>query len=194
MHINWFNWIIFSMIIHVINKIGGNDNSPNSLNVTVNFHYYVESSVITWYLPSMSWCTACFMDISCWSSLASRIVVTLLRPAWNQCSVSWYPIAEVSLWLMISMVVFHKTSTRPTPLKLIPSPFGISTIVIHVPSYARVPLWNATCTKATTLSQWVLSVSTSRVDSLSHLWRCSARIPNGPPDQFRRINITALET
>ena len=28
------------MIIYVINKIGGNENSPNSLNVMVNYHYH----------------------------------------------------------------------------------------------------------------------------------------------------------
>ena len=27
---------------------GGNDNSPNSLNVMVNFHYYGKNRVITW--------------------------------------------------------------------------------------------------------------------------------------------------
>ena len=33
MYINWFAWIIFFMIVYVIQKIGGNNNSPNVLNV-----------------------------------------------------------------------------------------------------------------------------------------------------------------
>ena len=28
------------MIVYVIQKIGGNENSPNSLNVMVNYHYH----------------------------------------------------------------------------------------------------------------------------------------------------------
>ena len=40
MYINWFTWIIFFMIVYVIQKIGGNNNSPNSLNVMVNYHYH----------------------------------------------------------------------------------------------------------------------------------------------------------
>ena len=37
---------IFFMIIYVIHKIGDNENSPNSLNVTVNYHYHGENRVI----------------------------------------------------------------------------------------------------------------------------------------------------
>ena len=47
MYINWFTRIIFFMILHVIRKIGGNENSPNSLNVMVNCHYHGENRVIT---------------------------------------------------------------------------------------------------------------------------------------------------
>ena len=45
-YINWFTWIIFFMIIYVILKIGGNENSPNSIKVTVNCHYHIENRVI----------------------------------------------------------------------------------------------------------------------------------------------------
>ena len=46
MYINWFTWIIFFMIIYVIQKIGGNENYPNSLNVMVNDHYYGKNRAI----------------------------------------------------------------------------------------------------------------------------------------------------
>ena len=35
------------MIIYVILKNGGNENSPYSLNVMVNYHYHSENRVIT---------------------------------------------------------------------------------------------------------------------------------------------------
>ena len=35
------------MIIYVIQNIVGNDNSPDSLNVMVNYHYHLENRVIT---------------------------------------------------------------------------------------------------------------------------------------------------
>ena len=38
MYINWFAWIIFFMIVYAKQKIGGNDNYPNYLNVMVNYH------------------------------------------------------------------------------------------------------------------------------------------------------------
>ena len=34
-------------------KLGGNNISPNSLNVTVSYHYHSENRTITQYLPSM---------------------------------------------------------------------------------------------------------------------------------------------
>ena len=36
----------FFMILHVIQKIGDNDISPNSLNVMVNYHCHGENSII----------------------------------------------------------------------------------------------------------------------------------------------------
>ena len=37
------------MIVYVIQKIGGNKNSPDSLKVMVNYHYHVENMLITIY-------------------------------------------------------------------------------------------------------------------------------------------------
>ena len=36
------------MIVYVIKEIGGDENSPDYLNVMVNYHYHRENRVITW--------------------------------------------------------------------------------------------------------------------------------------------------
>ena len=53
MYINWFTWIIFIHGCICYKKIGGNENSPDSLNAMVNYHYPDENRVITRYFPSM---------------------------------------------------------------------------------------------------------------------------------------------
>ena len=47
MYINWFTWIIYINGHICYTKNGGNDNSPDSLNVMVNEHYHSENRVIT---------------------------------------------------------------------------------------------------------------------------------------------------
>ena len=102
-----------------------------------------------------SWSTASFMAVSCWGSLASRVVVSISRPDQNPCSVSWYQISKVSLQLMMLMMVLHKTSMRQIPLKSFLYPFVINTTVCHVPSYLRVQSRNYACTSATIFLQLV---------------------------------------
>ena len=41
------------MVIYVIPKNGGNDNSTYYLNLMVNYHYHSENRVINWQLPYM---------------------------------------------------------------------------------------------------------------------------------------------
>ena len=53
MYINWFTCILFFVIVYAIQKIRGNENSPNSLNITVNYYYHSKNRVITRYFPSM---------------------------------------------------------------------------------------------------------------------------------------------
>ena len=36
------------MILYVILKNGGNDNSPDSLNAMVNYQYHIENRLIAW--------------------------------------------------------------------------------------------------------------------------------------------------
>ena len=46
-YINLFTWIIFFITVYVIQKIGGNENSSDSLNIKVNCHYHSENRVNT---------------------------------------------------------------------------------------------------------------------------------------------------
>ena len=54
MYINWFIWIIFFVILYVIQKIRGNKNSLNYLSVMVNYQYHVENRVVFWQFPFMN--------------------------------------------------------------------------------------------------------------------------------------------
>ena len=36
------------MIVYVIKEIGGNENSPYSLKVMINYHYHSENRLINW--------------------------------------------------------------------------------------------------------------------------------------------------
>ena len=47
MYINWFTWIIFSVIVYAVQKNGGNENFPNDLNIMVNYHYHGEKILST---------------------------------------------------------------------------------------------------------------------------------------------------
>ena len=66
MYINWFTWIIFFHDCICYTKIGGNENSPSSPNIIINYHYHGENWVITRKLPSM-------VPIIC---VCAKIVVT----------------------------------------------------------------------------------------------------------------------
>ena len=70
------------MIIDVILKNGGDENSPYSLNVMVNYHYYSENRVITRYFPSMLWVMHFLSALSQsfhWMVILSAIFVGAIR-------------------------------------------------------------------------------------------------------------------
>ena len=41
------------VIVYILQNIGGNKNSPNYLNIMVNYHYYDGNRVIIRYFPSV---------------------------------------------------------------------------------------------------------------------------------------------
>ena len=53
MYNNWFNWIIFFIILYLIQKNWGNENSPDSLNVMLNYRYHGENRLIAQKFPSI---------------------------------------------------------------------------------------------------------------------------------------------
>ena len=125
------------------------------------------------------------MAVSCWRSLASRVVVPVLRPDQNPWSVSWKEIADVSRKLRRLAISFQRTSTNQIP-RPPPFPFGTITTVCHMHYSANVPSWNASYMMSTTFRQLVASVESSPIVEIRHWRRCSARIPEGPPERFRQ--------
>ena len=103
----------------------------------------------------------------------------------------------------IAATTFHITSTSPIPLYYC-RPFGIITTACHVAFSASSPSQNAVCTSSTRLSQCGSSSSSSPyvfsspfsdarftlLDAASHPFRCSAHIPDGPPDLFHLSFLT----
>ena len=58
------------MAVYVIQEIGGNDNSPDSLNVMINYHCHGENRVITQQFP--------YMPVSRLSMLSLMLRILLL--------------------------------------------------------------------------------------------------------------------
>ena len=89
------------------------------------------------------------------------------------------------------VTAFQSTLTRTTTLKIMLAPLRIRTTVCYGLSLIIILLQNAACTMATTFCQLVASGLSSRVSSINQWRRCSALIPNRPPERFRRILSTA---
>ena len=103
----------------------------------------------------------------------------------------------------IAATTFHITSTSPINLHPF-HPFGIITTACHVASSSISTSQNAVCTRSTRFSQCSPSYSSPSVfsspfsaacfpllDAVSRPLRCSARIPDGPPDLSRLSFLTA---
>ena len=88
---------------------------------------------------------------------------------------------------------FHKNSTRPIPMKSVPSPLGIITTVFQAHADARSTHLKATCMMAKTFSQFPGLEFSFHVATRSHILRCLALILDGPPAQCSCRCSTALE-
>ena len=137
--------------------------------------------------------TASLMSVRCCSSLALRATVPVPWPSQNLCSLSWTLMDDARRQFRRLVTAFQSNSTRTTPPKIMLAPLGIRTTVYHVLSLDISPSRNSACTMATTFCQLVASGLSSRVSSIKHWRRCSARIPNRPPERFRRSLRTAQE-
>ena len=95
--------------------------------------------------------------------------------------------------LMIVDVAFHRTSTRLTPLKLVPPPLGIITTVFQAHVATSSPTLKAACMMAMTFYQFPGSGCPSCFTARSHNLGFSTLIPDGPPEQCGRIRIISSE-
>ena len=78
-----------------------------------------------------------------------------------------------SFWrLMMPYIAFHKTSTRPIPLKSVPPPLGIITTICKAHVAVSSPPLKAACMVAMIFSQLPGSGCSSRVATQSHILRC----------------------
>ena len=114
-------------------------------------------------------------------------------PAQNPCRSSWNWMEDDIQRLMIPDIAFHRTSTIPTPLKLLPPPLEIITTVFQAHITASYPPLKAAYMMAKTFSQFPGLGCSSHFAARSHNLRCLAVIPDGPPAQCIRSCITVLE-
>ena len=114
------------------------------------------------------------------STFASTIVVPVPLPCLKPCKALCRTMALHSRLFTINVQTFQMTSTNPMPLYP-PPHFSTSTIVVHVNALGMYPSRNATCVILTNVSHLLVSGSFSLVACRSHVFRCYAFMPNGPP-------------
>ena len=131
------------------------------------------------------------MEMSCSIRFTPRVAVPLPLPARKPCIASWNWMEDDIRRLMIPDTPFHRTSTRPIPLKLMPPPLGIIITICQRHNTVSYPPLKAACMMATTFFQFPGSVSSSFVSARSHILRFLALMMDGPPAQCSRIHRTA---
>ena len=80
-------------------------------------------------------------------------------------------------------ITFHRTPTRTIPLKSVPTYLGIINTFCYAYTVASSTPLKAACMMETAFYQFPGSGSTTHVAAQSHILRCSALIPDGPPEQ-----------
>ena len=133
------------------------------------------------------------MAMSCCISFVLKVAFPVPLPMWNICRTSWNWIEDDIQWLMMPDVAFHRTSTRPIPLKLVPPTLVIITTVYQAHDAASSPPLKAACMITTNLSQLPGLGSSSCIAAWSHILKCLALMIDGPPSWCSRSRSTALE-
>ena len=110
------------------------------------------------------------------------MAVPIPGTVWKPWSMSWYVFTAVSCRLMVPVMSFNITYTRPMTRKSLPPPLGIITNVCQEHALANEIYLNPFCTSATTLSQLETFRYFSHIASRSYWRRCSTRIPDVPTD------------
>ena len=96
--------------------------------------------------------------------------------------------------LVIPDIAFHRTSTRPIPLKPMPNPLGIITTVFQAHGDTSSPSPKAACMMAMNFSQFPGSGCSSQFAAQSHNLRCFSLILDGPPEQCIRSTTSEISS
>ena len=125
------------------------------------------------------------------SRFSLRVAVPVPLLAQKPCRASWKWMEDNIQRLMMPDIDFHRTSTRPIPLKSVPPPLGIIYTVWQAQDTTSSPPLKSSFIMATTFSQFPGSRRSSRVIARSHILRCSALMPDRPPARYSCICSTA---
>ena len=113
------------------------------------------------------------------ASLDSNVAIPVPLPFPNPFMASWINMDDLWCFFMMVLIILHITSSNPMPLYP-PFTFFMRIIVVQVSSAGILPSRNVSWAILTKASIY-LSGLFSHVASLSHIFLCSAHIPEGPP-------------
>ena len=120
---------------------------------------------------------------------ASRVAAPVPCPLLNPFRASFRVMDYPRRLFMVEVNNFYIAYTNSIPLKY-PPPFGRITIFIQFRASGSWLSWNTIFTGITSVSHRCSAGSFSCVSSCIHTFRCSARIPGGPPDLLVWILLT----
>ena len=141
----------------------------------------------------MEWRTISLIEMSYCDIFASRVAVPVPLPALNPCRASYNWMEDNIRILMMPDISFHRTSTRPIPMKLVLPPLGIITTICQAHDAASSPPLKVNCMMTTNLYQFPRSGSSSWVFARSHILRCSALMTDRPPERCSCSRSTESE-
>ena len=134
----------------------------------------------------MEYRTVSLMAIILCNIFALRVAVPVPLPAKNPYRASWNWMEDNIRRLVILDIAFHGTSTSPIPLKSLPPPLGIITTVCQAHNAECYPTLKDACMMVMTFSQFPGSGYSSHFTVKSHILKCSALMPVGPPTRCSR--------
>ena len=123
------------------------------------------------------------MPVISWNVLASSVAVPAPLHNLNMCRTSWNSMNSTRHRSMMMDMTFHITPKRHIP-QYSPPPLGRRMTVFHVQSNSNYPMSNIICIISMTIHHLEGSGFYSACAAISHIFKCSARIPDGPLAQF----------
>ena len=123
-----------------------------------------------------------------WRILAPKMTIPVHTNALNLCRTLFNWLESDRHRSMLIMTTFQSTSTSPM-MWYSPLLFGISTMVSHVHSVENYPVPNYICIISTTIRHLGRAGFPSVCATTGQIFKCSERIPDGPPYQFLQIRL-----